>query len=161
MKPQGNIRSFPLRVVLTVTTGKLLTKGKNPDDNGIGDMYDLLGHMTGEPPHGHQLGRFADECNPWLLRWYPELDHPQLTVIALGSLLLMLETDRQTEPAELLIAGWIECLVASGLCKEDYAIGQIPMDDHDSIPSYDELVAIRGSDEGVIVLDEEGIHDSR
>lgn len=67
-------KKFPLRDVLTVTTGRLLTKGKGKDDNGIGDLYKILGHMTGDDGvMTHQLGRFSEECKPWLLKWFPEL----------------------------------------------------------------------------------------
>lgn len=69
----GEGQVFPLRVVLTVTTGKLLTASKGPRDNGISDLYDILGHMTNDNPFTHQLGRFGEECKPWLLRWYPQL----------------------------------------------------------------------------------------
>ncbi len=64
---------FPLRVLLTVTTGRLLTQSRGPRDNGIGDLYELLGWMTNDEPFTHQLPRFADECKPWILQWFPEL----------------------------------------------------------------------------------------
>ena len=66
-------KQFDLRVLLTVTTGRLLTKSLEPGDNGISALYDLLGWMTNDQPFTHKLPRFADECNPWLLRWFPEL----------------------------------------------------------------------------------------
>lgn len=66
-------RKFPLNVVLTVTTGRLLTKSCGPDDNGIGDLYDLLGWMTDDSPYTHQLPRFCSECKPWLLAQFPRL----------------------------------------------------------------------------------------
>lgn len=66
-------KNFPLNVVLTVTTNKLLTTAKGPNDNGIGDLYDILGWMTGDSPFTHQLPRFADECRPWLLAQFPRL----------------------------------------------------------------------------------------
>ena len=48
------LRSFPLRVVLTVTTGRLLTELKDNQNNGIGDLYDILNHMTGDTLFLHQ-----------------------------------------------------------------------------------------------------------
>lgn len=68
-----NVKQFPLRVILTVTTGRLLTEGKGPDNNGIGDLYDILSHMTGDNLFTHQLGRAAESCKPWLLKCFPEL----------------------------------------------------------------------------------------
>lgn len=77
-------KTFPLGVVLTVTTGRLLTKSKSQNDNGIGDLYDILGHMTGDSPFTHQLGRFAAECKPWLYRWFPEIEHQSNLVLPIG-----------------------------------------------------------------------------
>lgn len=64
---------WALGTILTVTTGRLLTKreGRN---NGIGDLYKLLGWMTNDEPYTHQLGRFAEECKPSILRQHPELE---------------------------------------------------------------------------------------
>lgn len=151
----NNIRVFPLRVVLTVTTGRLLTKSQGERDNGIGDLYEILGHMTGESPYTHTLGRFSDECKPWLLRWYPELDSAELQ-LQLGRLTLMLETKAGPGTTELLIVGWLSELVAKGVCREEYDVGRIPMDDHERKHPYDELVAMRGTDEGIIIIDKDG-----
>ena len=40
--------------------------------------------------------------------------------------------------------------------KDEYEIGQIPRDDHEVKHPYDELVEMRGSDEGILLVDEEG-----
>ncbi len=64
---------FPLRVVLSVTTGRLLTTRQGPNDNGIGDVYDILNWMTDGSVYTHQIPRVNGECRPWLLRWFPEL----------------------------------------------------------------------------------------
>lgn len=67
------LKPFPLRDVLTVTTGRLLTVRKGERDNGIGDLYELLNWMTGDSLYTHQLGRASDVCRPYLLSLYPEL----------------------------------------------------------------------------------------
>lgn len=66
-------KSFPLRVVLTVTTGRLLTERKGPHDNGIGDLYDILNWTTGDNLFTHQLPRAGESCKPWLLKCFPDL----------------------------------------------------------------------------------------
>ena len=67
-------KRFSLRTVLTVTTGRLLTAPTEDGGNGIGDLYEILGWITMESsPNTHQLGRFADECKPYLFRFFPEL----------------------------------------------------------------------------------------
>lgn len=67
-----SIKSFPTLAIISVTSGRLLTR-PNSEGNGIEQIYELLGWMTDDTPFTHQLPRFADECKPWLLRWYPEL----------------------------------------------------------------------------------------
>jgi hypothetical protein len=58
-------REFGLGTVLTVTTGRLLAP--------IGNVYDILGWMTGEDLFTHQLIRAADVCTPVLLKAFPWL----------------------------------------------------------------------------------------
>lgn len=73
MVNEENTKSFPLRVVLTVTTGRLLTEPKGPHDNGIGALYELLNWITGDNLFTHQLPRAGRAARPWLLKCFPEL----------------------------------------------------------------------------------------
>jgi hypothetical protein len=66
-------KTFPLRTVLTVVTGRLLTL-KTEKDNGIGDLYEILNWMTSDSVFTHQIPRAVDECSPVLKRLYPELN---------------------------------------------------------------------------------------
>lgn len=66
-------RTFPLRVVLTVTTGRLLTEPRGPQDNGISDLYEILNWITGDELFTHQLPRAERAAMPWLLKCFPEL----------------------------------------------------------------------------------------
>ena len=66
-------KTFPLRVVLTVTTGRLLTEPRGPHDNGISDLYEVPNWITGDDLFTHQLPRAANAARPWLLRCFPEL----------------------------------------------------------------------------------------
>lgn len=66
-------RTFPLRVVLTVTTGRLLTC---PSDggNGIGDLYEIIDHMTGVGGVTTlTLGVGSKSCKRVLEKKFPEL----------------------------------------------------------------------------------------
>ncbi|MBM0239369.1 hypothetical protein JNW88_23520 [Micromonospora sp. ATA32] len=58
---------FHLGDILTVTTDKFVA----PD--GIGGVYRILNHMTGDNLFTHQLPRAATECKPELLRQHPDL----------------------------------------------------------------------------------------
>lgn len=147
-------RRFDLGVLLTVTTGRLLTKRIGPDDNGIGQLYDLLGWMTNDSPYSHQLSRFAAECRPWLLRWFPELDAagtpPNLARLAQ----LIEDATHRRQPNEGAVAMWLSWLQERGTCdcKAGYDVRRIPQDDHEKTHPYDELVAMRGTDEDVVVI---------
>ena len=147
MSAKTETKRFPLRVVLTCTTGRLLTEGKGDRDNGIGDLYELLGWMTSDSPFTHQLPRFNDECKPWLLRWFPELTHAS---DALDRLDLLLD---QGEP-RIAIEAWLEHLLLGmpGVLKADYDVPKIPADDHVRKNAFDELVEMRGTDEGIVLV---------
>lgn len=138
-------KQFPLRVLLTVTTGRLLTKRKDRHDNGIGDLYELLGWMTGESPFTHQFGRFGEECKPWLLRWFPELAAVNADVDAHCDQLNGLEREARDPFIDLLVER-----LEKKLGKSSYDVPRIPADDHEHKHPFDELVAMRGTDEGII-----------
>lgn len=136
---------FALRTLLTVTTGRLLTESEGPRDNGIGRMYKLLGWMTSDEPFTHQLGRFADECKPWLLRWFPELASCNESLDALERLI-------EEHGGDAGIKRWVSDLML--ICpplKAEYDVPKIPADDHEKKHPYDELVAMRVTDEGIAV----------
>lgn len=60
-------RRFPLDDILSVTTGRLLSR------RHMDGLYDLLNYMTGHDLFTHQLGRAADACAPALLAQHPQL----------------------------------------------------------------------------------------
>jgi hypothetical protein len=61
------MRTFDIGDVLSVTTGKLVTR------RHIDGIYDILGYMTGENLFTHQLPRALNMCQPALLAQHPEL----------------------------------------------------------------------------------------
>lgn len=76
-------KAFDIGTVLSITTGRLLTKPTNEHTgNGIGHLYEILGHMTNDVPFTHSLGRFSDACKPVLLETFPELSGVDLTMLA-------------------------------------------------------------------------------
>lgn len=134
-------KRFELRVLLTVTTHRLLTKSKGERDNGIRDLYELLGWVTRDEPFTHQLPRFAEECGPWLLRWFPELANADALLPLLDEAIRKLGPERGCE-------FWLDGLTF----ERFYDVPRIPADDHERKHPYDELVAMRGTDEGVVVV---------
>jgi len=60
-------RDFAIDDILTITTGRLLSR------RHIEGVYDLLGYMTCQHLMTHQLPRAADACAPALLDQHPQL----------------------------------------------------------------------------------------
>lgn len=140
-------KRFTLRTLLTVTTGRLLTKGNGPKDNGIGDLYELLGWMTNDSPMTHQLPRFSDECKPWLLRWFPELAKADERLPQLDRMLSDPAT-KTDQAVEEIIGDWARTLG----CKAEYDVPRIPADDHTQKNPLEELIEMRGGTDGIIPL---------
>lgn len=150
-------KTFSTRTILSVTTGLLLTKSSSPQawprgtkttrrftrvarpagppgDNGIGDMYQLLGWMTSDSPFTHQLGRFAEECKPWLLRWFPELGLPDTAIALLRSMI------EESPSPEAGVAGWMISIKDALGLKDEYEVPKIPAYNHLRINPVGELL---------------------
>ena len=146
----GLLKTFPLRVILTVTTDRLLTEPKD-GGNGIGDLYAILNHMTQDNLFTHQLGRASEECKPWLLRWYPELAACGVDK-SMDSLDRWLNADR-VGGSEAVRMWLTELKMMFPNLRDEYEIGQLPADDHEVKDAFDELVEMRGTDELIILID--------
>ena len=109
----NNYKTFPLNTILTVTTGRLLTTPKGDKDNGISDLYEILGHMTGDIPFTHSLGRFADDCKPYLLLAFPDLSNADVD-----------ELDKM-EGEYGWISNWLSRCVNEWGMQSEYSVGQI------------------------------------
>lgn len=130
-------KDFPTLAVLSVTSGRLLTQPKDASEgNGIGQMYEVLGWMTDDSPFTHQLGRFAEECKPWIHRWHPEIVEADKLIV------------------ESCEAGNVKACQSAMLARfgETITLQKIPRDDHDVKSPFDELVAMRGTDEGIEIV---------
>ena len=144
-------KTFDLRAVLSVTTGRLLTKPRGERDNGIGSLYEILNWMTSDNLDTHQLSRAMQQCAPHLIRLFPELDVAESRLAELDA-----SVENAADPGRV-VAVWIDSL---GL-KAEYEVPQIPMDDqtHVHVDPYAELVAMRGGTDGIVVVDKDGVHD--
>lgn len=120
-----NEKTFTLRTILTVTTGRLLTEPKGDCNNGIGDLYEILNHMTGDSAFTHQLVRFSDECKPWLFRWFPEL---KIANACLDKLDKWIKIDK-IGTAQKGVKMWLaELKMLDPKIQDTYQVSQIPMD---------------------------------
>jgi hypothetical protein len=61
------VTKFHLGDVLSVTTERLVSP------NGVGGVYRILNHLTGDDLFTHQLPRAVDACKPAVLAQHPQL----------------------------------------------------------------------------------------
>lgn len=74
-------KSFPTLAVLSVTSGRLLTVPRTPDEgNGIGQIYEVLNFMCEDNLFTHQLPRAANQAKPYILQQYPKLEELNITI---------------------------------------------------------------------------------
>ncbi|MDF1682415.1 MAG: hypothetical protein P1U46_01235 [Patescibacteria group bacterium] len=69
------MKKFHIGDVLSIITGRLLSP------EGIGGVYKILNHMTGDKLFTHQLPRASDQCKPKLLEQYPALKDVDLSSV--------------------------------------------------------------------------------
>ncbi len=138
-------KTFPLRVVLTVTTGRLLTKPKD-GGNGIGDLYDILGFMTESQPFTHQLPRLGNECKTWLLKWFPELEQVNGHLTELDRLLQV----SKKESCEIWLSDLPELFPN---LKSEYEVKVIPCSEHTHVDPLEELSDMMSRGQSLTVIE--------
>lgn len=116
-------KRFPLRVVLTVTTGRLLTAPRGERDNGIGDLYKLLDWLTGDGIATHQIPRAIEAAQPWLFKCFPELAYPSA---ALDKLDGWIAADRTDDRQEAMRMWFAELKMVFPELKDEYDIAPMP-----------------------------------
>ena len=136
-------KQFPLRVVLTVTTGRLLTERKGERDNGIGDLYELLNWMTNDDLFTHQLPRASRECKPWLLRWFPELER-----FGSDESLSVLDAAIKEHGPDIGCGAWLLSLGQTS----SYDVPRIPRDDHEYIDPIQEAAEMAGTARVIAII---------
>jgi hypothetical protein len=136
-------KQFHIGDVLTITTGRLVSL------RHIEGVYDILNYMTRDNLYTHQLPRAMQECKPHLLRQHPFLDSAEMQSEVSNLIAELAAPSGDGEPRPL-ITGWLARLAAR--YGETLNVEPIPQDDHDVKDPYDELVAMRGTDEGIIPI---------
>lgn len=113
-------KGFHLGDVLSVITGRNIGSPEG--------LYNILNFMSGDNLFEIQFGRIADECRPYLLAQFPELDSLEMQ-FAVGSLILMLETCSSNEERHKLILEWLSKLISGGYgvkCEETLEVQPLP-----------------------------------
>lgn len=144
-KTMSDTKKFPARVLLTVTTGRLLTKPNGERDNGIRDLYDILGWMTNDSPFTHQLVRFADECKPHLARMFPELEKVESAEnLARFDGLIDSAQAGGVKAIFAAIDTWLEQMTAECGLQPEYEVPRIPDESHEVMEPISELAVMMG-----------------
>ena len=110
-------KTFKLRDILTVTTGRLLTESKSDKDNGISSLYILLDYMTGKSNFTHELGQSSNIVKPTLISLYPELSNANLEY--LDKLL------NDNDDKSLAISIWLDYCISDCKMKHEYDISPL------------------------------------
>lgn len=121
-----NTKSFHISDVLTVITGRLIST------RHMDGVYDILSFMTGDNLFTHQLPRAREECIPYLLEQFPQLDTPEMQ-FAVGELIEMLETISDKKELDNLLLGWLSKLTSGKYgvkCEEELEVKPIPWGTH-------------------------------
>lgn len=120
-------KQFHISDVLSITTGRLVST------RHMDGVYDILNFMTGDNLFTHQLPRASDECKPYLLAQFPQLDTPEMQ-FALGELIEMLNTQSGKNEPDKLILGWLSKLTSGKYgvkCEETLEVRAIPTNAHE------------------------------
>lgn len=124
----GETREFPFADVLTVTTGRLLSR------RNMGGLHELLDWMTGQSLMTHQLPRAAEACRPTLLAAHPWLAgiEPPATE-STGELLAWLDAVEAEHPGDVEVpqaAGWEHRDPIADLAGSDRVVGVVVPDEN-------------------------------
>lgn len=139
----SNTRKFHIGDILSITTGYLVS----PEH--IGGVYNILNFMTEDDLMTHQLPRASDECKPSLIQQFPWVDDPEITVMAIGKLKLMLETETGKKEPEHLLLGWLSQLSAK--YGEYHEVKPLEKYQHVYKDPVQEAVDMVGADKVVVV----------
>jgi hypothetical protein len=113
------MKKFHIGDVLTILTGRLVST------RHMEGVYDILNFLHQDNLFTHQLPRASNEAKPWLRSMVPQLCVPEVEVLAVGELLLMLETPSGKETPGFLIPGWLSKLAA--VYGEEFELSPIPV----------------------------------
>ena len=133
--------------MLSITTGRLVST------RHIGGVYDILNFMTGDNLFTHQLPRASDECKPYLLEQFPQLDTPEMQ-FALGELIEMLNTEIDKKEPDKLILGWLSKLISGKygvVCEEMLVVKPIPKGVHQFKNPIDEAHEMMGQGKIIVI----------
>ncbi len=143
---------FHLGDVVTVATCRLVSP------RHIIGVCDILQFMTGECPYTHQIPRFMQECQPAILRQYPQFSVPAFA-LALAELNLI--TQKKTGDVKEEIDEWLLKIMQGefgvvglplcGSANSMLEVQKLSPDEHERIDPESELLEMKPSDKIISV----------
>ena len=79
------MKKFHVSDILCVITGKMVSI------RNMEGLYDILNYMTDDNLHTHQLPRVMDECRPYLIEQFPQLELIDVSGVNDNNLLTIIE----------------------------------------------------------------------
>src|SRR3989344_9369823 len=120
------MKELHLGDVLSITTKHLVSP------RHMSGVSDILNFMTRDKLFDFQLPRACDECRPYLLEQFPQLDTPEMD-FAIGELIEILKIPNGKKEPDKLILGWLSKLTSGGYevtCEEMLKVKPIPKGIH-------------------------------
>lgn len=118
---------------------------------GVKGIQDFLEYMTGKNVWIHQIPRAAEVCKPYILSQLPELDTPEISVLAHGELILMVEGMTDDDMKHKMVLGWLSSLSAK--YGEEFLVKPLPEDVYDEGDPVAEYFDSAGSNSKIIILE--------
>lgn len=148
-------KKFHLGDVLTITASCLVSP------RGMEGAYDILNFMTGDNLFTHQLPRAAEECRPYLLEQFPQLNTPEMQT-ALGLLRtqsclqkVFLDESEKKKALNEAVNTWLSDLVAGKYgvkCEEMLEVKPLPRNAHTVKDPVEEAIEMKGGDPNKVVV---------
>lgn len=79
------MKKFHISDILCVITGKMVSI------RNMEGLYDILNYMTDDNLHTHQLPRVMDECRPYLIEQFPQLESVDVSGVNVNNLLAVIK----------------------------------------------------------------------
>ncbi len=122
-------KKFHISDVLSVITDVLVSV------RGMDGLIDILDFMTGDRVFTHQISMAIEECKPYLIVQFPQLDTPEIDFAA-AELVEMFKAGTGKTDTKMLILGWLSKLTSGSYgvhVDENVDVARLPHGIHKRI----------------------------
>ena len=129
---------YPVDVVLSLSTGRLVTREESDGSNGFQHVHELITHMLGYDVWTHQLPRVAPQCEEEIRKQFPEL-----SMVNTGPLDLLVERHQgNQEKIRESINQWVAREIDRCGLQADYEVAPIanPPEPRNPLAELSEMV---------------------